>query len=614
MITWNDGLATGLAEIDSQHQQLFDIAARLEGLHREGAGATQIAAVLRELKQYAEYHFKTEDDLMAHHALCEAHRSAHAHAHDGFVRQVERASALAQAEPESAVDLLLPYLAQWLLHHVGNMDRLMADEIKSQLAGAAPPQIADGPDARQVALIDSLNGIFSEMGDKTFHILELNLQLRKEIDRRAQIERELGESKKRFRTMADHTHSWEYWQGAEGQFIYMSPSCERMTGYAPDAFAADPDLMYRIIHPEDQHVMATHRVDLRHEEMDDEELCFRIIRRDGEVRWLVHSCKALYGANGEFIGRRGSNRDITDRRVQNDSMLLAATVFDAVNEAVLLTDAENRIILVNAAFTDISGYAADDVLGKDPGVLADEVPPPEMVREQWQKLTARGRWQGEMINRRKNGELYAARVSIDSVRDDLGQVSNYVLVFSDISESKENERRIEYLAHHDHLTGLPTWMLFNERARQAFEAVSQNDGQLALMFVDIDRYKQAKDRIGHDAGDLLLKAFADRLRSCLPPTALAARIGSDEFVVLLKDVKGAEEALDVSAQVLSLASRSFKLDDHVIQISASVGVALHPEHGDDIGQVMKNADLALYQAKQSGGATARLYSPSDWLA
>ena len=611
-LAWDDTLSTGIGEVDSQHHKLFDIANRLSILRTGRASAEQITAVLHDLQEYTVYHFRTEENLMEQHAISEAHRKSHKLAHQGFIRQVERANKLAPANPDTTADLLHAFLAQWLLHHVANMDRRMGEEVLMAQHGGAI-SAGDLPKHHDENLLDNITGVFNDLGDRTFGMLELNLQLQSEIDRRKQIELELSQSKARFRMMADHTHSWEYWQGADGSIHYMSPSCQRVTGYTPSEFSENPDLLYRIIHPDDRHLMERHLNDIRHEESEDEEIGFRIVRRDGDIRWIVHSCRALHGPAGDFIGRRGSNRDITDRHTRNDSMMLVATVFESVNEAVLVTNADNRIIVVNSAFTQITGYTPEEVVGHDPGVLADEVPPPEQVSAQWGKLTAKGRWQGEMINRRKNGELYSAAVSIDSVRDEQGEVSNFVLVFSDISERKATEQRLAYLAHHDPLTGLPNWVWFNQQLQQALAAYKK-DAPVVLLSVDIDHFKQARDRIGHERSEWLLKEFAARIQSCLNPADIVARAGSDEFLVLLAPRTSIDDAIAVAEHIRHACTQAFALGPDSVCISVSVGVALYPEHGDDAGQILKNADLAMFQAKRAGGSTLCIYNPADWIA
>ena len=611
-VTWDEQLATGLATIDSEHRRLFEQINRIVLLSANVASGEQILQELMALQQCAIQHFSTEEEMMERYQVSEAHRTAHVHAHQEFARQIKRANLLAKENPEATIDLRHAFMADWLLHHIAHMDRRLGEEINALQSGVALETASSGHELCTKALIENVENVYANLGERTFQMLEMNLQLQSEIARRKLIEQELVESNARFRTMADHTHSWEYWQGVDGNIIYMSPSCKRITGYSAEEFSADPSLLYSIIHPDDQHLMEDHLEDIATDEEGEEERGFRILRRDGEIRWIIHNCKALYDANANFIGRRGSNRDISDRKTQSDSMLLVATVFESVNEAVLLTNADNQIVMVNTSFTDITGYSSEELIGEDPGVLADEVPDPQIVKAQWEQLTAKGRWQGEMINRRKNGELYTARISIDSVRDESGEVGNFILVFSDISERKEKERRIHYLAHYDQLTGLPNWTLFSDRMQQVLLAAKRNQAIAALMFVDIDRFKQAKDQVGHDLGELLLKEVASRIQGCLRQSDTAARIGSDEFVVLLPEIELQHDAYLVAEKILKAMLEPFALDDHTLQISASIGIALIPDHGESIGQIMKNADLAMYQAKQAGGAVAMIYAPTDW--
>ena len=612
---WDDKLATGLTDVDAEHKQIFDIINRLGTMYASGATTEQVSVVLEKLQECAATFFKTESELMQRYAINPTHRELHLRAHEGFAQQLARTSVLAANHPDATVSRLLGFLTQWLVQHIASMDRLLASEIRAMQAGLSPEQLILCQEMVQEDLVENIGALNCDLCESTFRVIELNLQLQTEIERRSQIERQLSESKARFRTVADHTHSWEYWEGPNRQIVYMSPSCERITGYTAEAFSANPELLYDIIHPEDRHVMEQHRQDITHEEQDEDERGFRIVRRDGEVRWIVHGCKALYDADGQFLGRRGSNRDITERRTQNDSMMLLTSVFDAVNEAVLLTDEDNRIVAVNTSFTDITGYSPEEVIGQFPGMLEATPPTPELAHQLWRTMTASGRWQGEMSFRHKNDELFTASVSIDTVRDDQGHISNFVLVFSDISERKQNEQRLYFLAHYDQITGLPNWALFNDRLSQALSAAKLRHEMMALMFVDIDRFKAAKDKLGHEASDWLVREVARRLQTCLREQDTAARIGSDEFVILMPGIATTHEASKMAKNILLQIGQPFLLGAHNIRISSSIGVALYPEHGADADHLMRNADLAMYQAKRAGGAVAMIYNdPDDWLS
>ncbi|MEA5098116.1 MAG: diguanylate cyclase [Burkholderiaceae bacterium] len=614
-IAWDDKLATGLADVDAQHKQLFDIINHFGAIYASGTSSSQLAAALQKLKKRLAVHFDHESELMQRHAINPTHRELHMRAHDSFAQQLDRTSYLVANNPDTTVTLLLDFLAEWMVHHIANMDRLMASEIRAMQAGLPPEQVILCQELVKEDLVENISALYRDLGEHTFRILELNLQLQSEIARRGKIEQELSESKARFRTVADHTHSWEYWEGPNGEIIYMSPSCERITGYSAEEFSANPDLLYDIIHPEDRQLMEEHRQNIVYEEQDEDERGFRIVRRDGDIRWIIHGCKTLYDADGVFLGRRGSNRDITDRRSQNDSMLLLTSVFDAVNEAALLTDEDNRIVAVNTSFTDITGYSSEEVIGQHPGVLKETMPAAEFTHELWRTMTSSGRWQGEVPLRHKNGEIYTASVSLDTVRDDQGHTSNFVLVFSDISERKENEQRLYFLAHYDQVTGLPNWALFNDRLQQALSGAKLRNEPMALMFVDIDRFKSVKDKLGHETSDLLIREMAQRLQACLHEPDTAARIGSDEFVILLPSITTAYQASRMAEKILQLVAQPFVLGTQNVSITTSIGIALYPDHCTDADQLMRNADLAMYQAKRAGGAVAMIYNnPDDWLS
>jgi diguanylate cyclase (GGDEF)-like protein/hemerythrin-like metal-binding protein/PAS domain S-box-containing protein len=610
-ILWDESLATGIPDVDSQHQTLFDLADQLRALHSSSATAEEVDNLLKELEHYTVYHFQTEELLMRRYSVSDSHRKAHIFAHQDFIHNVKRAGKLAPVDPNAAVDFLLALLSQWFLNHIANMDMLLVNEVNAVLQGLTPDQVVSRHLQYQQTLIENVNNCYSDLGDRTLQTMELNLQLLSEIERRKEAERELSESQELFRMMADHTHCWEYWIRPDGNFNYISPSCLRITGYTPEEFRADRELLSRIIHPDDQHLIDGRITSTPISDQGDDELGFRIIHKGGDIRWIVHSFINLYGPSGDFLGRRCSNRDITERQLQNDSMLLLANVFESINEAALVTDENNRIIVVNSSFSNITGYTPEDIIGKSPGMLPDKVLSPLEITDQMFKLTEKGRWQGEIDFRRKNGELYTASVSINCMRDSGGSVSNFIIVFSDISDRKESEQRIQYLAHHDLLTGLPNWTLFSERIKEASHTAKHKRSSFALLFVDIDRFKQTKDWFGHEFADLLLKKFADRIRSCLRDSDTPARIGSDEFVVLLPDSDSKQRAEFVANQILKAITEPFLFDNHSVNISASIGIALFPEHGTNVNQLVKYADLAVFHAKRTGGGVAYVYNPSD---
>jgi diguanylate cyclase (GGDEF)-like protein/hemerythrin-like metal-binding protein/PAS domain S-box-containing protein len=601
---WDDRLATGLAEIDAQHRDLFAIVSELLSHCESGATTEEILIDLSHLRSFVAIHFETEDELMDTLSVNNRHKSSHQKAHQDFMRHIDRITRLLVTRVDVPVGTMLDFLLKWLVLHASGADSILAREIIA-IRGGFITSIPANDDVN--SLDESIEDLYVTLGERTIEILELNLQLQEEIARRKQAEKDFSLSQMWIRTVADQAHSWEYWQGPDKEIIYMSPSCEQITGYSVAEFTANPDLLYTTIHPEDRHLMDIHLHYVAQHQEDEGELDFRIARRDGEIRWIAHTCKAIYGKNGQYMGRRGSRRDRTERYREEESLRMAVAVFDVVNEAVLVTNRDNKIIAVNPSFTTITGYQNDEVMGKDPRMLSDGAMKPELVKDLWRTLVRTGRWQGELTNRRKNGTSYICWLSTNSVRNDAGHVTSFVSVFSDITERKENERRIHYLAHYDLTTGLPNRALFNDRLRQSVLAAKRYKANLALMFIDLDKFKPVNDRFGHDVGDILLKEVAQRLRGCVRESDTAARIGGDEFVVLLPGTDTEQSVMAVAGKVLQEIERPFEIEGHDINISASIGVAVYPDHGDDVRKIMKHADHAMYQAKHSKGTSIVLY-------
>ena len=304
------------------------------------------------------------------------------------------------------------------------------------------------------------------------------------------------------------------------------------------------------------------------------------------------------------------NHELTERKRAEAGMRLAATVFDTVDTAVLVTDKGTRIVKVNPAFTAITGYTPEDAIGKSPRILASGAHPREFYQEMWNTLKDTGNWQGEIFNRRKNGEFYTEWLSINEVRDSEGNLTNYVSLFSDISERKAVEEHMHTLAHYDPLTGLPNRILLADRLQQAISATRREKSHMALMFIDLDKFKPVNDTLGHHIGDLMLREVAKRMLECLRESDSAARIGGDEFVVLLPLIEEAADAVAVAEKIRTALNQPFIIAGHNLNISSSIGVAVYPEHGTDEKSLLKNADTAMYYAKEAGRNNVMVYASS----
>lgn len=330
----------------------------------------------------------------------------------------------------------------------------------------------------------------------------------------------------------------------------------------------------------------------------------RLRCKDGSWKWiLMRGMVVSRDKDGKPLRMIGTHTDITERHQKDESLLRSAAVLNTVTEAVLVTDANHRIVSVNPSFTKITGYTSEEVNGKDPSMLSSNPENSDLDAYMRQSLVTTESWQGEIANRRKNGEHYVAWMSINSVRNDKEHITNYVGVFSDISERKASEQRMQYLAHFDPLTDLSNRALFSDRLRQALAASRRNRTHLALLFIDLDKFKPVNDTLGHGVGDMLLREVAYRLLDCIRESDTAGRIGGDEFVVLLTGIDTEEDAALVASKILETIEQPFRLDDHNVQISTSIGIAVYPEHGQTDEEILTNADNAMYHAKHAGGAS-----------
>jgi len=329
-------------------------------------------------------------------------------------------------------------------------------------------------------------------------------------------------------------------------------------------------------------------------------------RSDGTHHVLSH--KACFTDPQGQSGIVGAVIDITDRKLYENELRLAQTVFDTTSEAIVVTDVKNRIQAVNPSFTQVTGYTEEEVLGRDPGFLSSGRQDGEFYHNMWVQLCETGRWQGEIWNRRKNGDLYAEWLSISAVHGDDGEISQYVAVFSDITKRIKAEEMIRHQANYDALTNLPNRNLFLDRLSRSMIRAKRNQTQVALMFLDLDRFKSVNDTLGHNVGDLLLQEAAMRISGSVRETDTVSRLGGDEFTVIIPDLHHVNDVEKIASKILKKLAKPFSIQGHEIFLSGSVGVTVFPDDGDDLEVLLKNADTAMYRAKECGRNDFRFFT------
>ncbi|MDF1759517.1 MAG: diguanylate cyclase [Coxiellaceae bacterium] len=296
---------------------------------------------------------------------------------------------------------------------------------------------------------------------------------------------------------------------------------------------------------------------------------------------------------------------VTHRTLQLKQQLsIDQIALTAIPESVVITDANNKIIFVNRAYTEVTGYTFDEVKGKNPSVASSGKQDKAFYKTLWTSLQQTGRWQGELWNRRKDGELYPEWLSISVIKDKHKNITNHIAIFSDITSRKAAEETIKHYAYYDPLTDLPNRRFFLERVSQAIQYAKRNKDKLAVMFIDLDHFKQINDTHGHDIGDLYLCAFTRTVKDRLREVDTLSRFGGDEFVILLTSINDCQTALTIAEKILAI--KSITAGDQTLSVSCSIGIACYPDHGEDTEALITAADKAMYQIKQTNRNAAKL--------
>ncbi|MCG7894301.1 MAG: EAL domain-containing protein [Candidatus Thiodiazotropha taylori] len=425
-----------------------------------------------------------------------------------------------------------------------------------------------------------------------------------EVDKRRQAETTLQQ-------VIDTVPIRVFWKDRECRYLGCNPAFARDAGKASpqemigqDDFAMGWAAQADIYRADDKAVMDSGQPRLDYEEPQS--------TPDDHLIWLRTSKVPLRDASGKVYGVLGIYDDITAQKQIEAQLKDAASVFEHAHEGIVITSQQGEILDVNAAFTRITGYTREEVLGENPSILKSGKHDPEFYEDLWRSLIEQGSWSGEIWNRRKSGEIYPESLTISAVRSPDGQVQRYVALFSDIRAQKEHQSQLEHVAHYDALTGLPNRVLLDDRLRQAMLQASRRDTQLALVYLDLDGFKEVNDDYGHDVGDRLLVTLADRMNNAVREVDTLARLGGDEFVALLADLPDVDTTLPWLKRLLNAIAEPVNDEVGILQVSASLGVSFYPQAEPiDADQLLRQADQAMYQAKLAGKNRYHLFDAAQ---
>ncbi len=420
-----------------------------------------------------------------------------------------------------------------------------------------------------------------------------------DISERVRAEEALRHSEQRYRNLIDQAADGFVVSDSDHWVVDCNPAALELLGYSREELIGKS--LSELVDPQD-----LRRQPLQIERLRKEGsvlLQRRVVRKDGRIVPVEVSARAL--PNG---GIQSLIRDVTARLIAEERLRQAATVFESTREGVIITDAQCNIIAVNSAFTEVTGYSEPEVLGKNPSMLKSGRHDADFYREMWAAIKESGFWRGEIWNRRKNGDTYPEWQTISAVFDEDNRVTNYVAVFSDISSVKESEEKLEYLAHHDPLTELPNRLLYTARLEHALEQAKRERLSAAVLFIDLDHFKNINDSLGHPVGDALLVQVAERLLAQVRSEDTVARLGGDEFTVLLEQLRNPQRAGAIAAKLINSFVEPFHVEGHQLHVTASIGISLSPNDGEDVATLLRNADSAMYQAKERGRNGYQFYT------
>jgi diguanylate cyclase (GGDEF)-like protein/PAS domain S-box-containing protein len=478
-------------------------------------------------------------------------------------------------------------------------------------------------DGQEALLQQSIDELDHRVRERTASLDASNRELLNEIDERKQVERILRESTARYYAVTQSANDAIATADSQGNIVGWNRRAEAMFGYSEGQVLGRPLTLIIPHRHRDAHTRGMNRVlaggasRVTGKAFETEGL-----RSDGSEFPIELSLAHWEVGDSRFVS--GTIRDISERVRTENHLRVAATTFEA-QDGVTITDANKRILRVNRAFTEITGYSADEAIGQTPHMLSSGRHDPGFYDAMWDSLARTGNWQGEIWNRRKNGEIFPEWLSITAVRDAQGEITNYVGTFADITERKAAENEIAQLAFYDQLTGLPNRRLLLDRLRHALAGCMRSNRSGALLFLDLDNFKTLNDTLGHDVGDQLLREAAARLTACVRQSDTVARLGGDEFVIVLEDLDGPDEhhlaamqvetlAIKVQSQLnlpylLDVGTMGDTINRRSHQCSCSIGIAMFDGQPISAEELMKRADTAMYQAKAAGRNAMRFFDP-----
>lgn len=587
---WHKNFETGIDLIDEQHKRLVDILNQLAAHLANRSNPIVLNTVFDELASYADYHFQTEEKVWSEHFKDDEWYQEHELTHESFREAVLELKHTDSQKPlDDVIQDVVSFLSRWLAYHILDTDKRMAKAVLAVNSGMDLKQAKEHANEEMTGsmqvLIDTVLTMYDSLSSRT-------LDLMREKALRKQAEKELHASEERWKFIFKDNGDdvWD-WNLETGDVFHSEESLSvfDLVGTTTPTTASELK-----IHPED---LQRVKVDFQ-AHLDGETEFYsnkhRVLRENGSWSWVSTRGKVVSrDENGKALRMVGTHTDITERE-------LAIVVYKNSSQAMFVTDTNDTIISINPAFTRITGYIEDEIIGSHPDILKSDRHDDGFYTDMQNELNETEYWEGEVWSKRKNGEVFPQLLTVTTVKSSSDTVDHRIALFSDITEKKKKDEIIRQQAHFDSLTTLPNRQNFQDSLKQEIRRAKRSHLPLAVLFIDLDHFKEVNDTLGHDVGDVLLKKAAQRIADQVRESDTISRIGGDEFTAILPEIGDSINVDHIAQKIIKALTEPFQLGEEKAYISASIGITVYPKDGCEVSELLKNADQAMYLAKISG--------------
>lgn len=597
---WDSNFETGIELIDQQHKVLVDILNKLAAHLANLSGSIVLNEIFDELIAYTDYHFKTEEGIWSSYFAEDEWYTMHEATHGTFIGEI---LALKNNDDQKSLDDIVhdivTFLSKWLAYHILDTDKRMA---KAALAIGSGNSIEEAKMISNAEMSGSMKVLIQTVLSMYESISSRTMDLMREKSLRRQAEEALSRSEERWKFILDGgvENVWDW--DIENNILSRS-----------DQDAALFEIISRHLKGNDDRAMI-HPLDIEQLKADFEAHMegrsdffsnkHRLLRENGSWSWVLSRGKVVSrDSSNNALRMIGTHSDITERE-------MAAAIYRNSRQAIFITDINNNIISINAAFTEITGYSEEYVIGKNPKILSSGKHDKNYFAEMWKSIQETGHWSGEIYNKRKNGEIYPELLMINTIKGKDGSVDHFFAFFDDITEKKRSDELIFEQANYDPLTKLPNRHMFKELLDQEIKRSRRSNTSFALFFIDLDRFKEVNETLGHEIGDVLLVEASQRIMRQTREADSLSRFGGDKYTIIFPDTKDPIALERVAQDIIDDLSKSFLLGVNRIYISASIGITIYPNDADNASELLKNADQAMYMAKKAGRSCYSYFKPT----